>query len=235
VISASAKRYGGTNAVAAVLAFVASTAFAQDAPTLREHRVIINAGAIVLGGYDIGVATAKLRGNAMGAAPAPFTLLTADSSVTKTTAPELRVGVSLTRRIAIEFGATVGQPRIGVGISADAESVPQVLPGEVLEQYLFDGGINWQLPLHIGRRLAPFATVGAGYLRQLHEDRTFAETGQIYYAGGGARLWLRGGHGESWPAGLRGEFRLNMRRRGIDFEDKMRAYPTISVLLFLGL
>ena len=76
---------------------------------------------------------------------------------------------------------------------------------------------------------------GAGHLRQLHEDRTLAETGRVYYAGGGARYWLRGGHGRARPAGLRGEFRLNMRDRGIDFEDKMRTYPTVSLLLFIGI
>jgi hypothetical protein len=221
-------------AIAALLLLGATSAFAQEAPSLREHCVTIDAGAIVLGGYDIGTSSAKLRGNAMGPAPAPFTLLTAHSAVTRTTAPELRVGVSLTRRIAIEFGATVGYPHVGVGISADAESVVQELPGEALEQYLFDGGLNWQLPVSLGRRLAPFASAGAGYLRQLHEDRTFVETGRIYYAGAGARYWLRGGHGQAWPAGLRGEFRLNMRRGGIDFEDKMRAYPTISLLFFIG-
>ena len=36
---------------------------------------------------------------------------------------------------------------------------------------------------------------GAGYLRQLHQDRTLIEHGQIFYAGGGLRYWLRGGDG----------------------------------------
>ena len=143
-------------------------------------------------------------------------------------------GFSLTKRVALEVGATLAHPQIGVGISGDAESAAQALPGETLQQYLFDGGVNWQLPIDVGRRLAPFVTAGAGYLRQLHEDRTLAETGQVYYAGGGARYWLRGGHGAARPAGLRGEFRLNRRRRGIDFEDKMRAYPTVSILFFIG-
>jgi len=225
---------GAAGSVAGLLLVMATAAFAQDSPALREHRVTINAGAIVLGGYDIGSSSAKLRGNGTGSTPSSFTLLVADSAFTRVTAPELRVGVSLTKRVAIEFGATFGHPRIGIGISGDAESAAQQLPGETLEQYLFDGGVNWQVPLNLGRHLAPFVTAGAGYLRQLHEDRTLVETGQNYYAGGGARYWLRGGHGEAWPAGLRGEFRVNMRRRGIDFEDKMRAYPTVSVLFFIG-
>jgi hypothetical protein len=234
VKAAFAKGFGETSLAAGLLLFIATSAFAQQAPELREHRVTINAGAIVLGGYGIGSKSAQLRGNGPGAATTPFTLLSADSSFTRSTAPEFRVGVSLTKRLALEFGATRGNPRIGVSISNDAESSAQVLPGEELEQYVFDGGINWQLPIDLGRRLAPFVTAGGGYLRQLHEDRTLAETGQIYYAGGGARYWLRGGHGKSRPLGLRGEFRMNMRRNGIDFEDKMRTYPTVSLLLFIG-
>jgi hypothetical protein len=45
---------------------------------------------------------------------------------------------------------------------------------------------------------------------------------------------LHGGHGTARSAGLRGEFRMNMRTGGIDFEDKMRAYPTFSLFLFIG-
>ena len=100
---------------------------------------------------------------------------------------------------------------------------------------MFDGGVTWQPPINMGRALAPFVSGGAGYLRQLHEDRTLVETGQLYYAGGGARLWLRGGHDRTRPIGVRGEFRFTVRRQGIDFADKTRAYPTFSLFAFVGL
>jgi hypothetical protein len=86
----------------------------------------------------------------------------------------------------------------------------------------------------MGARMAPFVSGGAAFLRQLHEDRTMAETGQIYYAGGGARYWLRGGHGAGRAYGLRGDARMNFRRQGIDFEDQMRIYPTFSLSVFVG-
>ncbi len=218
-----------------LLVVLATPATAQEAPELRDNRITISAGGTWLGGYDIGGSTTHLRGNAPGSTPPSFTLLTSESRFTSVTAPELRVGVSLTRRLTIEGGASVSRPHIGVSISADSEAPAQDLPGEELQQYVFDGGVSWQLPINLGRRMAPFATGGAGYLRQLHEDRTFAETGRIYYAGGGARYWLRGGHGNQMPVGLRGEFRINLRSNGIDFEDKMRAYPTFSLFLFIGL
>ena len=219
----------------AFILILAAPAFAQEAPQLPDNRVTINGGITWLGGYDVGASTAQLRGNGTGSTAPPFTLFTADSHFSTAAAPELRVGVSLTRRLAIEGGASFSHPRIGVSIAGDAEAAAQDLPGEELEQYIFDGGLTWQLPIDTGRRLAPFVIAGAGYLRQLHEDRTLAETGRIYYAGGGARFWLRGGHDRSRPIGLRSEFRINMRNNGIDFEDKMRAYPTFATFVFIGI
>lgn len=210
-------------------------ASAQEAPELRDNRISVTAGITWLGGYDVGASTAQLRGNGTGLTPPSFTLFTTDSHFSSATAPEVRVGLSLTPRLAIEGGASLSHPRIGVSITADPESAAQQLPGEEVQQYIFDGGLSWQLPITMGRRLAPFVTGGSGYLRQLHEDRTFAETGRIYYAGGGARYWLRGGRGTARPLGLRGDFRVNLRSKGIDFEDQMRAYPTFSLFLFLGL
>jgi len=35
--------------------------------------------------------------------------------------------------------------------------------------------------------------------------------------------------------GLRGEARVNLRRNGIDFDNTMRIYPTLSLSVFVGL
>ena len=213
---------------------IPSAAFAQERPALRAHHFTLGLGILSSGGYDLGAATAELRGNAFGTSPPPFTLFTSDSHLTSATAPEFRAGFAVTRALAVEFGASIAHPRVGVSIAADAEAAAQELSGEELEQYQFDAGVTWQVPIAIGARMAPFVTAGGGYLRQLHEDRTLVETGQVYYAGGGARYWLRGGSAASKAIGVRGDVRVNFRRKGIDFEDKMRAYPTVSLSLFLG-
>jgi hypothetical protein len=233
--SAFAEGFGATGALILCLVVSTAPASAQEAPELRSHHVTINAGIIWLGGYDIGVSTAKLRGNGMGATPPTFALLTADSHFTSAIAPELRFGFAISRRWTVEGGGQWGQPHIAVAISGDAEAPAQELAGEQLQQYVFDAGVNWQLPISMGRKLAPFVSGGAGYLRQLHEDRTSAETGQIYYAGAGARYWLRGGQGRTRPIGIRGEFRLNVRRQGIDFANETRAYPSVSLGAFFGI
>jgi hypothetical protein len=210
-------------------------AAAQEAPALRAHHFTIGAGVVWSGAYDLGAATAGLRGNGPGATAPPFTLFTADSRVTSAAAPEVRVGFALSRTIAAEFGLALTRPHVGVAIAGDAEAAAQQLLGEELQQYIFEGGVTWQLPLGTGRRFAPFLSGGAALLRQLHEDRTLAESGQVYHGGVGARYWLRGGRGPSRAIGVRGDARMNFRRNGIDFEDKMRSYPTFSLSLFVGL
>ena len=87
----------------------------------------------------------------------------------------------------------------------------------------------------MGTRLAPFVSGGVSFLRQLHEDRTLAETGHVYHAGGGARYFLRGGRASGRALGLRGDARVNFRRNGIDFDNTMRTYSTFSLSAFVGL
>jgi hypothetical protein len=84
--------------------------------------------------------------------------------------------------------------------------------------------------------VAPFVAAGAGYLRQLHEERTLVETGQVYYVGRpapGISFWAVRARAARW--GLRGDVRLAWRTPGVDFEDKTRKFPTVTLLLFVGL
>lgn len=222
-------------ALAAFLLVVPSIAAAQEGPGLRRGHFVVGAGAVWSGGYGIGDSTAELRGNGPGPTPTPFTLFNAESRLTQTTAPMVQVAIALSRTVALEASGSYSHPHVSVAISGDPEAPSQELPGERLEQYQFEAGLTWQLPVRMGSRLAPFVGVGGGYLRQLHEDRTLVETGQIYHAGVGARFWLMGGSASSKALGLRGDVRFNLRRNGIDFENKMRAYPTLSLAAFIGL
>ena len=186
------------------------------------------------GGYDIGDATAQLRGNGTGATAPPFTLFTADSRITSATAPELRVGFAVTRRVCDRGRRDrVAAARRRQRSPAMRKRRRRSCPAKSWSNICSTAALTWQLPIRIGRRLAPFVTGGAGYLRQLHEDRTLAETGQIYYAGGGARYWLRGGHGPVAPSAC-AAIRVNLRRNGIDFEDRCGTYPTFSLSCLLA-
>ena len=218
-----------------VLLISARSAQAQEAPDLRAHRLLLDGGVVWSGSYAIGDSTAQLRGNAAGTSPPPFTLFSASSEVGSVTSVVARVGFTLTPRLVLEGGATFGTPRVPVAMSRDPAASPQRLEGEQLKQYLFDAAVVWHLPMRWGARVRPFVIGGAGYLRQLHEERTLVETGQVYYGGLGVRHWLRGGSGAARAVGLRGDVRANVRRGGIDFDDKNRVFPTLSVHLFVRL
>ena len=221
--------------LACLVLVLARPARAQEAPVLRAHRVVVEGGMVWSGGYAIGDASAQLRSNAVGATPPLFTLFSTSSRIAPVAHASVRVGFTLTPQLLVECGASFGMPRVGVAITQDTEAGAQELEGEELQQYVFDGALVWHLPVRLGSRLRPFIIGGAGYLRQLHEERTMVETGQIYYGGVGARYWIRGGSGTARSLGLRTDLRANVRRAGIDFENKVRVFPTLAVHLFLSL
>jgi hypothetical protein len=200
-----------------------------------DAQVTINGGFGWSGGYDIGRSSAQLRSNSPGATTPPFTLFNVASRIEPSPGGEVRVGVAITPRVSVEGGVLLTNRQLAFALSGDPESAAQQFEGETLHQYVFDGGLTWELPLLRGGRARTFASGGAGYLRQLHQDRTLVESGQIYYAGGGARYWLRGRPTSSRSLGIRADVRINVRRRGIDFENRIRTYPTASLLMFVGL
>jgi hypothetical protein len=159
-------------------------------------------------------------------------LFRADSSVDGVAGAEARVGYSVARLVSIEVGLAYSRPGITTALSADAEASPIVLEAEQLAQYVIDVGAVWQLPRPVVGRLRPFVTGGAGYLRQLYDERTLVETGSVYFLGGGARYWLRGGDGQRRSLGLRGDVRATWRHDGVDFEEKTRSWPSVSLMMF---
>ena len=217
-----------------VVLVLASTASAQSAepPTLRAHRATVIGGVTWSGSYPIGSRSATLRSSAVGGNPPPFTLFSAASTVESIAGFEGRVGFSFTRNLSVEIGGTFGKPKVRTAISADPEVASHVLEGEELQQYVFDAGAVWQLPWRFGRRARPFVTGGSGYLRQLHQGRTLIEHGQIYYAGGGLRYWMRGGTGAKGSLGLRADARAVWKKDGIDFDNQTRTFPTLSAFVF---
>ena len=75
-------------------------------------------------------------------------------------------------------------------------------------------------------------TGGAGYLRQLYDERTLVETGRIYHAGGGVRVWLSGGDGQRRSLGIRSDVRATWRQDGVEFEGKTRVWPSVTAMIF---
>jgi hypothetical protein len=222
-------------AVLAMLGPVDVLAQTPSSPSLRSGRFSVSGGLAWAGGYEIGDAQAELRSNAAGSTPPPFTLFRARSSIDATAGGELRLGYALTPAIVLEIGTAYSRPSITTVLTMDAEAEDATIDAEELIQVVIDAGATWQVPVNALGRLRPFVTGGGGYLRQLYSERTIVETGQIYYVGGGARIWLRGGDGQRRSMGLRGDVRATWRRNGVEFDGKTRVGPVATVLLFVEL
>ena len=223
--------------LAAVVAVVigAAPAVAQqsdESPSLRRNHVTLAGGLNWAGSYPIGDATAQLRGNGLGASPPSFTYFRAESSVDAAFGGEFRFGFGLSRDISVELGVGYSAPGIRTEVSQDAEAAAVTLDAEQLDQYVIDVGATWQLRPVIAGRARPFVSGGVGYLRQLYDHRTLVETGRIYYAGGGVRLWLRGGDGQRRSLGVRSDVRAVWRQDGVEFEEKTRVLPSVTAMIF---
>jgi hypothetical protein len=197
-------------------------------------QVTVSGGVTWSGGYAIGDATASLRSNALGTTTPAFTWFDVSSEMTAAAGVEARVGFNVHPRLTLEAGGAFSRPRVAFAVTHDSEAGAQSLAGESLQQYIIDGGVVWHWPIAALPKLVPFVAGGAGYLRQLHEERTLVETGQVYYVGGGTRYWLRGRPDRSGGLGVRGDLRMMRRVSGIDFEDRRRTYLNLSLQAFIA-
>ena len=214
--------------IAALVLLIASTAGAQTDPPL--HRLQLGAGVGFFGGAALGDADANLR----TATADPFRLFATSTEQAGTIGLDLRAAVDLTRRFGVEAHTLFARPDVRTSVTNDAENAPAVDAVEQLDQYLIDGGVVIRLhELRMGEWV-PFATAGAGYLRQLHEGLTLSEHGHLFYVGGGVRRallvrpkgFLRG-------LGVRGDVRLDILSDGITIEDKSRKHLSASGSLFV--
>jgi hypothetical protein len=223
---------------AAALVLVASAilvapAAAQTAPAPRRNQVTVSAGLIAGGSYPIGDQLAQIRSNATGTPP-PFTLFRAESTFDPTIGFEGRVAFALTNQIEAEVGGRYAKPQLTVDITGDTEAQQTATVTDTVSRYAVDVSGVWHLPFAFGSRARPYVIGGAGYLRELHADRLIVDSGTLVQAGGGVRYWLRGVSGRGAAFGVRADARLVRRSGGIEFEERSRSYPTVSVLAFAG-
>ena len=185
----------------------------------------------MLGGYRVGDRTVTIPRNPAGT---PFTLLRAESDFARAVGVEGRVAFAFRQNLAVEVGGAYSTPELGVTISQDPELTTAAVASERVQQYTVDVSGVFQLPVRIGTRARPYAIGGAGYLRQLHEGRLLVETGRSIHVGGGLQYWLRGANGSGRAVGVRGEARVVRRTGGVDFDERSRTFPALSILAFFG-
>ena len=184
-----------------------------------------------LGGSSLGDRDANLRTRTGG----DYRLFSTESRFDGAPSLEARGAYALTSRYIVEGRVGISHPDLFTAISADAESTPDLTVAERIDQYTFEGALVALFP---GLRFAsfvPFASGGAGYLRQLHEGQTLIEEGVAYHLGGGVRRslfardsgWVRG-------AGIRVDARVSILTGGIEFDGQARVHPAVSGSLYVG-
>ena len=185
-----------------------------------------------MSGADLGETRATMLTNQVPTS-GETALFTTDTSIGAAALVEGRLGFRLSRAWAIEAGLEYGHPELSVDISGDVEGAPDVTATSELTQLIVDAGLQyrWQ-----GRRVTPFVMGGGGYLRQLDEPRTTAETGYVFYGGGGVRVALApDGRGFVRRLALRGDARLVWLRDGITLNEDRGPAFSVSGGLSIGL
>ena len=139
----------------------------------------MSGGAIWSDGYDLGTRSAELTRNT-GTGTGPFELFTADTEVTTATGAQGRLGVYLSRSVALEAGVQFLRPVVSSRLANDAEEAEDTTATETISRYVFDGSVVFHLTglSFGGGKGVPFLIGGAGYLRELHEHDELIETGR---------------------------------------------------------
>jgi len=190
----------------------------------------VSGGAGMFGGAALGSHDADLRSPTVGQ---PYRLFTTTSRMALAPVFDVRVGVALSQRYAVEGHIGYGRPELRTELSSDAESAPSITAVENVDQYVIDGGVLVYFgPLGTGIR--PFVTAGAGYLRQLHEGRILVEDGSVFYAGGGLKYGLMSRSvGLVKALGVRADARLNVLSGGVQIDDRVRRHVGVSGGIFV--
>lgn len=193
-------------------------------------RIEVAVGLAIVGGAALGGDEANLRTRA----GTDFTLFRAESRFGAARALEVRAGIALTPRYALEVRGGLSHPELQTSISGDVEGAPDITLIERIDQYVVDASFIALLDgLRIGP-VVPFAAAGAGYLRQLHEGLTLVEQGTAYHLGGGARHRLfNRASGLLKAAGIRGDARLYFLSGGIALRDRPRPHVGVSGSFFV--
>lgn len=212
---------------AALIGAVPSLAGAQTGP---PGRIEVAVGVVAIGQANLGSADATLT------TPTGSTLTLFKTSTVLRGAPGLsvRAGARVWRGVEAETSLAFSRHTLATAISSDLEAGAPATATESVEQFIVGGGALWYLPGRFStERFSPFLGGGIAYLRQLHEARTLAVTGRAYDAGAGVKLTLKPRPFRRPAAfGLRGDFRIVARSRGVAFDDAVRWAPAASASLF---
>ena len=198
-------------------------------PVSAQSRLELSGGPIWIGAIRFGSSEATLT----GAGGDRFRLFSTSSELLRATGVEARVGYRVTRLVHAEISGSYARPQLSTTVGSDVESGPTLTASEAITQITIEGAGRVDLPVAaIGRHIMPFATAGAGYLRQLHEGATLVQTGRTYHVGGGATIALLS-RDRGWlkQMGVRVDVRAQVRS-GIALDGRAHAAPAVAAAIY---
>jgi hypothetical protein len=187
----------------------------------RRGSVEVGGGGMWAPGFDLPSLDAQLS---RAAQTDGFALFATDGKIRGFPGAHARVGLYVTSTLSVEGGLRYSQPSLSYDLSLDAESAEDETATETASHYVFDGSLLFHLTgaSFAGRRGVPFVSIGAGYVRELHEGNELVVTGNEIHATAGVKYWFGSG---SRRFGLRGEVGLSSRQKGLDAEEARRLLP----------
>jgi hypothetical protein len=211
----------------AVAAGVVRDAAAQSTSP-ASGRIEVSAGAAWIGPQTYGAADATERTASNGTS----TLFTTSTELGSAPGFDLRAGVRVAGTLVVEADASYTRPELRIEIANDVENAAPVTAVEPIQQFTIGAGATWYVPS--ARRLAPFLTGGAGYVRQLHEHAVLVDTGRYYQVGGGV-AYLLASRTRGWlkASGIRADARAIVFSDGVAVDGGRHAAPAVTGSFFV--
>jgi Outer membrane protein beta-barrel domain len=205
-------------AVVGVLAFAAAPARAQ-----KRYQFEATIGGVLMTGYSLGSQDANLTANQT--AGGPYTLFKSSTKMNTGGGLDARLGWRATRMLTVEGGLTWTRPQLATALTSDAEGAANVTATENISQYIIEGAVIAALTTR-ERAFVPFVRGGFGYLRELHDANSLAETGQSIHLGGGFTYWF--GNLARQGLGLRVDGRYYLLHNGVNLGKTNRSLGAFS-------
>lgn len=213
-----------------LLCMLAAHARAAHAQNQSTNPYEVAAGVRWNGVVKFDASTATLT----TASPDRFRLFAASNELERAIGLDVRIGRRIAQKIRAEVALSYTTPVLSSSISSDAENAAPIVATDSIRQAAIEGGGVFDLFQR--PRASFFATGGAGYVRELHEGNTLAQSGRLVYAGGGARLPFGGRGGSSRrEAGLRVDARAVVRTGDIMLDRRTHVSPVVVVTFFVRL
>ncbi|MEP7305498.1 MAG: hypothetical protein ABJA98_08285 [Acidobacteriota bacterium] len=207
-------------------------AWAQGSGEPLPGRYELAAGVSWTAPVPLGSADASLTNPSGGR----YRLFSASTEIAGAPAFDARLGRRLTRAIQVELGASYSSPTLRSSISNDAENGAATVASESIRQITITGAaVFYVTRWRIASRILPFVTGGGGYLRQLHQGDTLAETGRTYFAGAGGTIPLgsqRRADGGN-RLGIRADVRALFQTGGVSLGAQRRVSPSVTASAFV--